>query len=183
MAAPQALYLSPAQASSGTTLTIALPSGPVTARIPPVRSGKILKVKTAHGEEYLRVRVTLSMGRRLSRVVSGFILFIMIAMGPVFLISSAFAPPPNPYAPPMCGGQVMGTSDSCEIDDQGASTTYTYTQMQQMQTETGNSGLVAVGAILTGCDVTAAVVVLLMRRSLRKHPIPVRAAPAALDRS
>ena len=173
--AAQTLYLSPAQASSGVTVTIALPSGPVTARIPPIGNGKIVRIKTPQGEKYVRVRVTSPKGRRLTRAIKAFVLFIMFAMGPVFLITGALAPPPDPNAPPNCGSQQMNPSDTCQIYNLDSSTTYTYTQMQQMQTQAGNSGPITVGAILTAVDLAAGVIVLARRRSSRKGPVRVLA--------
>jgi hypothetical protein len=175
--ATEALHLSSVEASSGTTTTIALPSGPVVVRIPPVRSGGFLKIQTAQGSKYLRVRVIRSPGRRLVRAVGAFLVFIMFAMGPVFLIAGVIAPPPNPNSAPLCGAQQMDPSDVCQItDDNGSTTTYNYAQMQQMQP--GPGALIAVGGMLTAADAVDVLVVVLKRRARRKKPVLVRALPA-----
>ena len=182
--AAEALHLSSTEASSGTTMTIALPSGPVTVRIPPVSSGRILKIQTSQGARYFRVRVAASPGRLLMRAVVGLVLLVMAALGPATLIASAYAPTPNPNAVPTCDGQPMSPSDRCEIIATDGTATYSYTEMQQMQAQDQASpgGIAAIGATLTGIDVAGVVIFLLKRRSVRRHPIPVLTAPALLDR-
>ena len=173
-----ALRLSSAAASSGATMSIALPSGPVTAKIPPVRSGQVLKIQTPQGTQYVRVHVTLSPARLLMRVFTGLMLLLMAVLGPGTLIASAFAPAPDPNAVPTCDGQPMDTSDRCELSGD-VNGTYTYTAMQQMETQqTSPHTLVVVGSILTGTDAVVAAVYLVQRRSVRRHPIPVRTVPA-----
>lgn len=184
--AAEALHLSSTEASSGTTVTIALPSGPVTARIPPVRSGRILEIQTPQGARYLRVRVAASPGRLLMWAMVGLVLLVMVALGPGTLIASAYAPTPNPNAVPTCDDQPMTPSDQCQII--GSGHIYTYTEMQQRQaqaqaqSQASPGGLAAIGATFTGLDVAGVVIFLLKRRSVRRHPIPVRTAPAVLDR-
>ncbi len=175
--AAQTVRLTPTQAVSGAILTIALPTGPVTAKIPRVQNGRTLRIETAEGAVDVRVRVALSPGRIFMRVLATPFLLLMIALGPGALTASAFAPPPNPNAAPLCASQVMDPTDTCEITTVGGSTTYSYTQMQQMQTQAGWSGLIAVGATITVIDLTAGLIVLLKRRSLRKNAIAVRAVP------
>lgn len=181
--AVNALRLSSAKASSGGTMTIALPSGPVTATIPPVRNGQVLKIQTPQGTQYLRVRLTLSPARLLAHIITGFMLLLMVALGPGALIASAFAPPPDPNAAPTCDGQTMDTADRCELSGD-VNGTYDYMQMQQLQAQQLSPGrLVAVGSILTGMDAVGVAVYLVQRRSVRRHPIPVRIAPAVTNRA
>ena len=182
--AVNALRLSSAEASSGGTMTIALPSGPVTATIPPVRNGQVLKIQTPQGTQYVRVRVTLSPTRLLAHIFTGFMLLLMAALGPGTLIASAFAPTPNPNAVPTCGGELMDPSDRCEVIGSGG-TFYTYTDMQQMhaRSQTSPGQLAAVGSILTGADAAVVAVCLVQRRLVRRHPIPVRIAPAVTNRA
>lgn len=167
--AANTLRLSSAEASSGATMTIALPSGPVTAKIPPVRNGRVLKVQTPQGTQYVRVRLTPSPAQRLAHVVTGLMLLLMAVLGPGALIASAFAPAPDPT----CAGQTMDTADRCELSGD-VNGIYNYTEMQQMRARQ----LVAVGSILTGIDAVGAAVYLVQRRSARRHPIPVRIVPA-----
>jgi len=182
--AADALRLSSAEASSGATMTIALPSGPVTAKIPPVRNGRVLKIQTPHGAQYVRVRVAPSRAQLLMRVFAGLVLLIPAGLGPAILIASAFAPTPNPNAVPTCGGELMDPSDRCEVIGSGG-TFYTYTDMQQMhaRSQTSPGQLAAVGSILTGADAAVVAVCLVQRRLVRRHPIPVRIAPAVTNRA
>ncbi|NUR63426.1 MAG: hypothetical protein HOV87_32920 [Catenulispora sp.] len=177
--AADALHLSSAEASSGATMTITLPSGPVTAKIPPVRNGQVLKIQGPQGAQYVRVHVIPSPARRLMRVFAGLVLLVPAGLGPAVLISSAFAPRPNPNAVPICDGQSMGPSDRCQFSGD-INVVYTYTEMQQREAQSQPSpgALAAGGSILTGVDVVVVAVYLVQRRLVRRHPVPVRAVPA-----
>lgn len=52
------VWLTPAEAAAGVVKTIALPSGPVSVRIPPVGDNAVINVPTAAGEVSVRVRVS-----------------------------------------------------------------------------------------------------------------------------
>lgn len=173
------LKLSREQASAGAAVTIPLPTGTVRASLPPVQTGGVVKIRTAQGDQYLRVRVTPSIGRRLTMGVAAVVLLFMFGLGPIALVTAAVSPPPDPNAAPLCSGQVMSPGDICQITTEGGSTNYTYLEMQQMQTAEGNSGLVAVGVMCTAIDVVAGVIVYAKRRRALKHPVAVLAPRAA----
>ncbi|MGW2669319.1 LppU/SCO3897 family protein [Streptomyces sp. NPDC001272] len=55
---PITLTLTPAQAAAGTTVEVPLPSGPARLRIPPTRSGDLIRARVGTEEVLLRIRVS-----------------------------------------------------------------------------------------------------------------------------
>ncbi|WP_441249323.1 LppU/SCO3897 family protein [Kitasatospora sp. McL0602] len=106
------LTLTPAEAASGVTKVVSLPSGSRTVRLPPVRDADVIRVATEEGEVLLRIRVYSGpprpsrlggLGRPLLGLgVIGLSIFIGVALSDHDSSSSsdAYVPPAHTYTTP-----------------------------------------------------------------------------------